>query len=458
MYIKYITIFFLLLGMQSMAQRYPMGIPDGPDTLYEKTEQKPVLTKATYRDIGSSASVKQYAPRPATQQYGTCAAFATGYAARTIIEAEKNGWTDKDYITRNAFAPGFIYKITEPNIANCWGSHTSDLLANIQKYGIPKLGDFPTECPSSYPGKSDFDAASRYKINGFVRLFSDNDDAKVKVQTVKKSIAEGNPVVISMICPYSFEMAGDVWKPTEEPTAPNNRPHGRHAICVVGFDDNQYGGAFEVMNSWGTGWGNQGFTWITYTDFARFVYQGLEVLKFEKAANFTLGGEIRLVGENGEEMPVRYRNGYYQTQSAYPSGTRYRIYSENKEPCFLYVFSSDLTNQIYPIFPATDGVSAALNYTNSEIAIPSEEQNIRMDGTVGTDYLCALYSKEPINIADIKRRILNEKGSFQEKVAKVLGTLSVESEKVVFERGKMRFSTQVTSRPVVAVVMAMGHI
>ena len=33
---------------------------------------------------------------------------------------------------------------------------------------------------------------------------------------------------------------------------------GSHAMCVVGYDDNKFGGAFLVMNSWGTGWGKGG--------------------------------------------------------------------------------------------------------------------------------------------------------------------------------------------------------
>ncbi len=42
-------------------------------------------------------------------------------------------------------------------------------------------------------------------------------------------------------------------------------------MCVIGFDDNKGGGAFEVMNSWGEDWGNNGFFWITYDDFTKHV-------------------------------------------------------------------------------------------------------------------------------------------------------------------------------------------
>jgi hypothetical protein len=38
---------------------------------------------------------------------------------------------------------------------------------------------------------------------------------------------------------------------------------GGHAICVVGFDDSKQ--AFKIINSWGTGWGNDGYGYISYS-------------------------------------------------------------------------------------------------------------------------------------------------------------------------------------------------
>ena len=37
---------------------------------------------------------------------------------------------------------------------------------------------------------------------------------------------------------------------------------GGHAICLCGYDDSL--GAFRFKNSWGTGWGDQGYAWISY--------------------------------------------------------------------------------------------------------------------------------------------------------------------------------------------------
>jgi len=43
---------------------------------------------------------------------------------------------------------------------------------------------------------------------------------------------------------------------------------GGHAVTMVGYDDNKIThdgtGAFRLVNSWGTGWGNGGFFWMSY--------------------------------------------------------------------------------------------------------------------------------------------------------------------------------------------------
>src|SRR5437868_6482065 len=72
-----------------------------------------------------------------------------------------------------------------------------------------------------------------------------------------------------------FDKAKDVWKPTEEPLL----SYGGHALCVVSYADNKYGGAVEIQNSWGTTWGNQGYTWIKYEDFARFTHYAFEFVE-----------------------------------------------------------------------------------------------------------------------------------------------------------------------------------
>ena len=46
---------------------------------------------------------------------------------------------------------------------------------------------------------------------------------------------------------------------------------GGHAMCVIGYDDRKFGGAFQIMNSWGPEWGKNGVGWVRYGDFKNYV-------------------------------------------------------------------------------------------------------------------------------------------------------------------------------------------
>jgi C1A family cysteine protease len=37
---------------------------------------------------------------------------------------------------------------------------------------------------------------------------------------------------------------------------------GQHAVAICGYDDAKH--AYKVVNSWGTGWGDAGYSWIDY--------------------------------------------------------------------------------------------------------------------------------------------------------------------------------------------------
>lgn len=43
-----------------------------------------------------------------------------------------------------------------------------------------------------------------------------------------------------------------------------DKPVGSHSIVVAGYDDNKFGGALRILNSWGTTWGREGFGWLPY--------------------------------------------------------------------------------------------------------------------------------------------------------------------------------------------------
>jgi len=73
----------------------------------------------------------------------------------------------------------------------------------------------------------------------------------------KRAIVERGPVIAGMTVYEDFlYYRRGVYRPTTSNFA------GRHAVCVIGHDDEK--GAWIVKNSWGTGWGEGGFALVGY--------------------------------------------------------------------------------------------------------------------------------------------------------------------------------------------------
>jgi len=443
----------------SFSQNYGAGL-NFNDSEYKTVKKKAVLTRSLYSTLPSSYSLKKYAPIPKSQgQYGTCVGWSTAYAGMTILESISKNRTNKSVTTSNTFSPGFIYKqIKSSNDVSCkFGSSIKEALTIMQTKGVCKYSDMlETNCPS-YISPTVFNKASSYKITDFAKIFSMFDSKEYKIKAVKKSLSENNPVIIGMNLPKSFYKAKDVWKPTES----SSLTYGGHAMCVIGYDDNKSGGSFEIMNSWGTDWGNSGFIWITYNDFHAFVKYAFEMIKFKSSIkNITtnLSGSVKFVKSDGTISTAKINNGIYILNEAYKSGTKFRLYLSNSEPAFVYAFGFDATKKTFTIFPNEPNISSALNYSNNRVAIPDEDYYIQTDNTIGKDYICVIYSKNKLNIEEIKQKIENSTGTFSERVNTNLINMLVNKENITINPLKIAFSVKNSKKSVVAIIIETEHV
>jgi len=455
------------------------------DSAYELIPKKPVLLTRSYEVLPASYSLRKFCPAVGAQgRYSTCTSWASAYAARTIAEAVINNWQSTQS-SAEAFSPLFVYSLSRgENSGNCQtGIYLDAAFQTLKTRGAAKYRDFSYDCTSHVAIPSElYPKAQTNAIDNYFALFSAKDSHEKKIITTKKSISENRPVVVSMANYVSFQKNDEeVWSGTADVM------DGYHAMCVVAYDNNKDGGAFLLMNSWGPRWGDNGFKWVKYTDYSKYVNYAMEMYVKKKATTLqttlsvtrphstpitaptepaqtelnNLAGELNFVLSTGQKMRPRLynanRNPYYVLEGSYISGTRYRLYVSNHEPAYVYIIGSDLTNAVSKVFPPHDQISAALVYQSNEIAIPDEKWYIQMDNTTGKDYACVLYSRDELPINDIVHRIKAESGSFLEKINKVLADKIVPARDIKYDYSAIRFSVKNTDKTVVPIIVEIDH-
>ena len=309
--------------------------------------------------LPEAANLQRFAPPVGNQgQQGSCVAWSSAYAARSILEAARTGQN------QTVFSPAFLYN--QIGLQNCQGSYIIRAMEYMTKQGSVPYQQFPydeNDC-SSLPDRGLVQEASKFKMRGFTRLSAGDRNDALDVRAIKENLAQGAPVVIGMMVGQSFmqEMLGkDLWIP--EANDRGMMGFGGHAMCVVGYDDKKYGGAFLIMNSWGPEWGNNGFAWVRYPEFNYFVREayGLEPMqKTGTAATAALQCEVGLVEVSydgnktitGNYISLRkLGEDKFLTTSPVKIGSKFKLEIKNSNECYIYVFGKETDGSAYTLFP-----------------------------------------------------------------------------------------------------------
>ncbi len=466
---KRITLLFAVLAAMltntfAQHEQFGMGCISDEET-YNSMPRKAQLITRDLEVLKPSKSLVQYCPWPKSQgQYGTCTSWASAYATRTICEAIANGWTDRNYITEQAFSPIFVYtQIKYRDDDTCSrGSHPADAAHLMKNIGAAKFRETfdINNCASYVPGDM-MTEASQYKIESYSTLFRYGSQStnQEKIRSIKKALNEDRPLLIAMWVYPSFGACWgkDFWDGNTE------GKKGAHAMCIVGYDDNKYGGAFQIMNSWGMLWGKQGMIWVRYDDFCNSALEAIEfyVKKNEPSKANAFSGEMYIEEKDGKgHMSLSLKTdgtlNYYKANDTYLSGSKFRLYVSNNEPAWVYVIASDKQNNVAKLFPYADNISANLNYRSNNIALPDETHEFQFDNTMGTDYFCVLYSGEELDINSIVNAVKNTPGSFYDKVSSVLSKKLASNAEIKYESNKIGFSAT-TNGTIVPLIIEIDH-
>jgi C1A family cysteine protease len=223
-----------------------------------------VLDTTDYFDTtkarGSHYSLRKFAPSVGNQgNLGSCVSWATAYAGFSIVRRieERNPSLDP-YSPLNLYVR---YKKHFKEDPCSYGACVPFALNILKRKGCSLFKSFRNSCETNVSEDKEY----------VDKLYAYDGISPSNIKGIKSAIAANMPVVIAIKC-YS----GDSWQNAVLDDGLwsgyfSGNCNSGHAMCLIGYDDNKGGGAFEIMNSWGPSWGDQGFFWIKYEDFPKHV-------------------------------------------------------------------------------------------------------------------------------------------------------------------------------------------
>jgi len=232
------------------------------------------------REVPSFFSMEDYAI--VSEQKGqSCTGFSIS-AAMTIMYNEANKITRYTEQLINRFDPFYIYcALKDVNNIDCvsgdgckCGSYIYKGLELVENYGCKKWYLSPDfTCSSTITTtllRDMYYMTSLYTIDGYEDLLDyEKIDGKVyyniDIDKIKYVLSAGLPVVGGIAVGDRF---ADLQYPNVLYSAEKGEV-GRHAITIIGYNDNYNGGSFRILNSYGSDWGDNGLFWMTYDDFVK---------------------------------------------------------------------------------------------------------------------------------------------------------------------------------------------
>jgi len=223
--------------------RYPTGYQLPPD--YEQQYQEHLKIYAEKADLPSNFSWRDLERMTLVKDQGGCGS-CWDFAAMGQIEAHMkiHYGVDLDLSEQQGIE-------CNPYGADCGGGWASAVYSVGQTYGLNREGANPY-APNFLHACTQATALPFAFVQGWNYVAND-------VTQIKNALMEG-PVCSGIFSStYLEDYEGGCFS-TDVGTWTN------HLVVIVGWDDRACGGAgaWQVRNSWGSGWGDAGYFWIEY--------------------------------------------------------------------------------------------------------------------------------------------------------------------------------------------------
>ena len=250
------------------------GLDENTDEIQDDINTASLLANNKSTTLPTRVDLTNSLPKIGNQgQYGTCVAWATAYNCRTFLYARTNGLTTSQLNDGNTFSPADIFMSigSSDKGSNCGGSYFEAAFDKMISRGVATLSTAPysrLSCNSS-PSSSWTSNAGNYKIKSYREI------KPLNKETLKQYLAQGDLIVFGAELGDEFMYADDATVLTKQTSFTATGQHAYHAMVCAGYDDTKgANGAFRVVNSWGTTWGDNGYIWVDENFFVsgKFAY------------------------------------------------------------------------------------------------------------------------------------------------------------------------------------------
>jgi len=182
---------------------------------------------------------------------GSCVHWAGTYAVKTYYMKKKNPSLNITQTSGQA-SPRFTYNLSNAGQDDGgWGHEPFEL---FQRFGCPTLAQLPYS-PGQYytlPVIDDFVEGLHRRTLDYVWAWDWNPSTN-EIEQLKLHLDDGGIASVAVYADYSF----DNWSPGDSPWVGSSCDYYdlNHMVCVCGYGP----GWYKIMNSWGSGWGSNGF-------------------------------------------------------------------------------------------------------------------------------------------------------------------------------------------------------
>ncbi len=407
----------------------------------------------------SRVSLRQHTPKCLNQgRQGSCVGWAAAYGARTILHSRQTGKDPNSH----TFSPSYVYN--QIAFEGCQGTYLHYAMETLQKQGALPFSEFDYNEGSCrlQPTNSEKTSAAEFRIRGYERLSLGASNYKVDINAIRQNLAAGAPVVIGMMVGQSFTqgmMGKQLWRPSQSDLRGTSRLGG-HAMCVIGYDDTALNGkgAFEIMNSWGERWGENGIAYVSYPDFEYFVKEAYGLYPMGQANdpnNTKLGVELGLIDINTRRnIPLEQAgNNVFRTKTPLRVGDKFKVQVTNSIECYTYVFGQETDGSSYVLFPYTEKHSAYCGITGTRIF--PRDYSMTLDDKGTTDWIAVVVSKKELDFNKLNKQFNSStSNSYPGKLTPALRNQLVDN--VQFRGGNMvQFQTDVRDKNAVVLFVAI---